>query len=390
MVSPISSPFSGGGSSVDDLFSGKDEEPAEIRRIRQLVQGPPPRASKNAELTFTYGDVIRAQNEDGDRFEIRMDRKKGPEFAKDFDRPDADLRLRQGGADSAAFRTETFQFDLESYDAAKTLYTLFQAAEGNVTIREVNDNPVFSKLELLDRKTALQFLGIDSARPFTINGVKFRLDGENFTMLSRTEGEAPSAEESRIRSQQDAVRARLAASVSTGTLDTKVLLDQREDLLRANKYAYFDLANLTYAGTDKFADVIANGTLFADSIFFSLSVGYEVVEAARAPQGLRQELAMHIADHVSNDVFSTVLALPPSKKETLEAKIDATIQAYADKFDITTNFESALKTNLDNALENLDAAYERARAVNDPAKTRAALGASFANGVYTVPKFTIF
>jgi len=310
------------------------------------------------------------------------------QFAGDLDRPDSEFETRnRATVETASFTTKRFQFDLEAYDIAKTLFGMFLVSTGDLEADRLNTSEEFTAMNVISRRQVVEALGFNADRTFRINGVKFRLDGDRLVRLASGDVGHQSASDAAVASRLKAIRSVMDAPASgAGDITSAFLQEKREALLRDHRYAYFSFEKTDYVGTNDFREVIANGTVFADSVFFSLSAAYSMLESAKVPKGFRVELAPLIASHISNDVFSRVLAIPPSDRDTLHRKIGETIKAFSKDAGLRAGFEGTLRSTLDAGLTRLDEILNGVNFATPPEEVRAKLGASFQNGIYTIPR----
>lgn len=344
-------------------------------------------------LKYSYGDILRGAAGDGSIFDVRVSTRSTFEFSSNLSFPSAELTGVQFGSSEVAIDVRRFAGNFEQFDVARRAWALLLASNGAVSEDELNSNPAFVASAAIPLKDSIERLNVEADKPFQINGVKFRLDGERLT-VQRGEllGNRGGSEAASRRADVDARLAGLGGSegearINAAELTVGEIAEQRERLHETFNFVYYDFESNELVGTHDFADYALGSAAIPDAYFFGQSVGWQVAYAGQMPQNVRNEIIMQAGQYFSSLVVEGITNVPAQTRDQLFSNLERTLDNYGFGTKEAEKLLGELELNFDNALAGVLDALANVPEGADLAGLREGLGIRFAGGIYTVARF---
>ncbi|MCC6465960.1 MAG: hypothetical protein IT463_11530 [Planctomycetes bacterium] len=344
-------------------------------------------------LKYSYGDILRGAAGDGSIFDVRVSARSAFEFSSNLSFPSAELTGVQFSSAEVAIDVRRFAGNFEQFDVARRAWALLLASEGTISEDELNSNPAFTFNAAIPLKDSIERLNVEADRPFQINGVKFRLDGDRLT-VQRGEllGDRGGSEAAARRASVDARLEGLGGAegelrVKAGELTVGEIADERERLHESFNFVYYDFANDELVGTHDFADYALGSAAIPDAYFFGQSVGWQLAYAGQAPQNVRNEIIMQAGQYFSSLVVEGITNVPAQTREQLFSNMERTLENYGFSTRESEKLLGELELNFDNALAGVLDSLANVPEGADLAGLREGLGIRFNSGIYTVARF---
>jgi len=355
-------------------------------------------------LRYDYGDIISGATSDGLLFDIRVNSKDSYEFGDNLTFP---KRFPNGvfdSGDSMVLEASVVRRRLEQNDLARLAHGLLLASKGEITQRELNDNPAYSKLFATTRDEALDRLNIDVKRTFRINGTEFKIVGEEITIVGRTgegasvvPGAKPDAELAALRKQVLKKQEALGVSgdmvkVPAGDATVSELIGLREDLERDYSFVTYSFKDSQFVASNNFADVLDVLGEVPDAFFFGANVAWQLEDALGDDLSVeaKNEIFPLTANYFSGLVLGALTGLPSQIRDEYYTHVERTLESvYGDKDKRVTEALDRIRGPFENAVERVFDTVAGIESGADLKTLRKGLGISLNGSAYTVRKYAL-
>lgn len=353
-------------------------------------------------LRFDYGDIISGATSDGLIFDIRVNDAESVEFG---DNLTFRKRFPNGvfdAGDSLVTEATVVRRRLEQNDLARLAQGLLLASKGEISQKELNTDPRYSRFSALDRDEALDRLNIDVKRTFRINGSEFKIVGDQITVIGRT-GEGaraaakPDSELAALRKQVAKKQSDMGVNGDSLTVPAKdasigELIGIREDLERDYTFVAYSFKDSQFVASNSFKDVIGAVAEVPDAFFFGANVAWQLEDALgdTVPSDAKNDLFPVTLNYFSGLVLGALTGLPTQVRDEYYSHAEKVLgQRFGEK-------DRRVEQTLDRIRGPFEAAVQRVFetvAGIDPgaklADLRKGLGITLNGSTYTVSKYAL-
>ncbi len=354
-------------------------------------------------LRYDFGDIISGASADGTVFDIRVNGPEDYEFSNNLSFASSAAAGVVDGGDVLSIDASIVVDRLEKHDVSRLAYGLLLAAKGEIDENELNENPAYSSLFVLDLKDALDRLNVDSERPFRVNGVEFEIFDDEIRINSRP-GEAASKkvrrdpEIAKLQKSLEQKQATLGGSgekieVPVEGATVNELVGVREILEFNFDYVAYDFDGSNFVGSNDFSDILPLLSQVPDSVFFGANMAYQLEDALgnTVSQTVKNEVFPVAMNYFANLLLGAVTSLPTQIRDEFESHaLNALTRLYGGDQGRAQEQIDAIRPVFDSLTQNLIDTIFQVPVGADLQELRSGIGASLSGGIYSVTKFSNF
>lgn len=352
-------------------------------------------------LRYNYGDIINGVTEDGKIFDIRVSSLGDFEFGNNlsFNRKAPDGVVDAG--DSLSIDSTAVRRRLEQSDISRVAYGLLLASKGEITEEELNTNPAYTALTVIERKDAFDRLNIDSDKIFSVNGAEFELSGDEIRIRSLP-GQARSSrnnddlEIARARKKLEAKAESLGFGRDTERVPMKgasisALLSERERLESQYTYVGFSFQSEEWVASNTFKDVFETIIEVPDAFLMGANLAYQIEMSMGDDFNVAEKNAIFPAavTYFSSLILGAITGLPTQLAEEFEFHAGTNLyQLYDYNEPKTFAALDTMRPKYEDILANLFNTISEVPLGANLEELRGGLEGSLSGSVYSLRKYT--